>query len=253
MIIDDAYHYLRSHGLSGHHRTTVSVPSNLDSDLETDDNAIINQEPDDGPVATKKGYVNFKSNESTDRTTNDCLTNYTARNMHALHPAEHVGHKLLVWSAADSGALERSLKSYARYYHDKILGDTKQLAQLAYTLAARRTHMQWRTFAVMNPGQRASAHDGSPYVESFTTLPTIKPTKASAEKNKIVFIFTGQGAQYCGMGVELLIYPVFRDSLARSNEMLAEMGCNWSIIGEDKPVPSCFLMKYLKVLTTTNR
>lgn len=235
MIIDDAYHYLRNHGLVGLHRTTV--PSlNLDAELKTQDNAITNQGSDNGPVATTKSSVDFETNGSIKGIGDDCSTNHTACNMHAPHPAGHVGHKLLVWSAADSGALERSLKSYARYYHDRILGDAKQLAQLAYTLAARRTHMQWRTFAVMNPGQRGHAHEGVVYEEASATLPTIKPTKASAVKNKVVFIFTGQGAQYCGMGIELLVYPVFRDSLTRSNDMLAEMGCDWSIIGKDVPV-----------------
>lgn len=253
MIIDDAYHYLRIHGIVGHHRTTVTVPLNLDADLRTRDNAITNQGFDNGPVTTQKNYVNFKTNGSTNGITNDCLTNHTARNIRAPHSAGHVGHKLLVWSAADSGALERSLKSYARYYHDKILGDAKQLEQLAYTLTARRTHMQWRTFAIMNPGQHGRAQDGVPYEEASDTLPTINPTKASTEKNKVIFIFTGQGAQYCGMGIGLLVYPVFRDSLARSNDMLAEMGCNWSIIGEDTPVPQWFSTKYSKVLTTINR
>lgn len=253
MIIDDAYHYLRTHGLVGHHRTTTTLPLNFDAGLGTHDNATTDRGPANGLVETKKSHVNVKINGSTNGTVNGRSINGTTCNKHVPRVAGDIGQTLLVWSAADSGALERTLKAYAKYYHEKVPGDAKQLAQLAYTLAARRTHMQWRTFAVMNPGQHGHVHGSVPYEHASATLPVMKPTRASAENDKVAFVFTGQGAQYSGMGIDLLVYPVFRDSLARSNDMLAEMGCTWSIIGKDTSVLRQSLFEYLKVLIALNR
>lgn len=48
----------------------------------------------------------------------------------------------------------------------------------------------------------------------------------------ISFVFTGQGAQWSGMGRELLGYPVFRTSLEQATKYLQTLGCSWSLIEE---------------------
>jgi adenylylsulfate kinase-like enzyme len=45
-------------------------------------------------------------------------------------------------------------------------------------------------------------------------------------------IFTGQGAQYAGMGQELFQYAVFRQTMQRVNDVFAKLGCKWSIFGK---------------------
>ena len=46
----------------------------------------------------------------------------------------------------------------------------------------------------------------------------------------ISFVFTGQGAQWAGMGRELLGYPVFRTSLEQATKYMQGLGCTWSLI-----------------------
>lgn len=46
------------------------------------------------------------------------------------------------------------------------------------------------------------------------------------------FIFTGQGAQWAGMGRELMLYAVFRQSLSKSEQILLDMGSRWYLCDE---------------------
>lgn len=46
------------------------------------------------------------------------------------------------------------------------------------------------------------------------------------------FVFTGQGAQWARMGLELLERAVFKDSVNKSREILEQLGCDWDPIKE---------------------
>ena len=82
--------------------------------------------------------------------------------------------------------------------------------------------MQWRAFAV------ASATEG-PSSKSLAVMS--QPMRASSSGN-IALVFTGQGANYARMGVELLVYPAFEDALRQADRALGSFGCSWSIFGE---------------------
>jgi acyl transferase domain-containing protein len=160
------------------------------------------------------------------------VTNGTAINGHVVNGAsanrasdERSIPRLLVWSAADAGATDRMLQAYQSYYQAHIIANHRKLNQLAYTLATRRSVMPWRTFAVVD------GVDGNGGPTQLT--PTV-PVRASSGKASIGFIFTGQGAQYAGMGLELLQYPIFESSLQASDQIFASLGTEWSIQGELK-------------------
>jgi acyl transferase domain-containing protein len=46
------------------------------------------------------------------------------------------------------------------------------------------------------------------------------------------FIFTGQGAQWARMGMELVHYPVFRQSLELADAHMKKLGSAWSALGK---------------------
>jgi acyl transferase domain-containing protein len=127
--------------------------------------------------------------------------------------------KLLVWSAADEGALKRTNQAYESYYRDRVAGDPVQLDRLAFTLAARRSRMLWRAFSVITDG--AESRD----------LPRTKPTRSSAEVC-LAFVFTGQGAQYANMAWGLRQYPVFDETLQRVDSIYRRLGAEWSLFGK---------------------
>jgi acyl transferase domain-containing protein/NADPH:quinone reductase-like Zn-dependent oxidoreductase len=97
----------------------------------------------------------------------------------------------------------------------------KALNQLAKTLSSRRSHFNWRSSVV------ASSQEG--LLSALENVRTIK----SSPNNQLVFIFTGQGSQYHGMGRELLVlHTSFAQSLYRSQEILTRLGATWSLVDE---------------------
>ncbi|KAK2612526.1 hypothetical protein QQS21_001464 [Conoideocrella luteorostrata] len=138
--------------------------------------------------------------------------------------AADINPSLLVWSAADEGGIKRLTNKYNEYFASLSLStDQRQsyIHDLAYTLSSRRSILPWKSFAVGCPGTA-----GAP-----RTLTLSKAVRSSRTLG-LGYIFTGQGAQFAGMGRELLVYPVFRSTLHRAQLYLCEAGCPWSLMDE---------------------
>lgn len=198
---------MRERDLPGNH-CTVTVPKNVAGKLVSSPSPIIDGRLEDfsdsdlSVDSEKTAYTKASSQSST---------------------TERLP-KLLVWSAADEQATKRSIRDYELFYNEKIAGNGIKLDRLAYTLAARRTHMLWRSFAITVNDQ-----DGTPGLDA------VKPMRSSADAT-LAFVFTGQGAQYTGMGWDLVKYSVFADTLQRIEKIYESLGCTWSIFGK-RPIP----------------
>ncbi|KAI0166896.1 hypothetical protein GGR52DRAFT_581670 [Hypoxylon sp. FL1284] len=129
--------------------------------------------------------------------------------------------KLLVWSAKGETALQRTLQCHGQYYDEQSGRLDKFVASLAYTLSARRSYMPWRSFAVVSD-------------QALSGFDKLSPSKGvhSSREGSLAFVFTGQGAQYAKMGVDLLVYPVFRRILTHASNILQELGADWLLLDE---------------------
>ena len=103
---------------------------------------------------------------------------------------------------------ESSLKLNITALTDAI--NKHSLADVAYTLCVKRSRFMQRTFRIV---ERDDPTKGLKLDE--------KVVSSGSQIAKVGFVFTGQGAQWNGMGKELLQYRVFQDTLTYLDHILS--------------------------------
>ncbi|OJJ67584.1 hypothetical protein ASPBRDRAFT_135268 [Aspergillus brasiliensis CBS 101740] len=200
IVIDDAYNYLRIRGLNGKHNTAERPPQ----------------------LREQSGTMPLSP----------ALT----------PPRQENVRRLFVWSASDKDGIARIIKQYStghspikqlldKYQQVRQQGGkesiaatddiTNLMANVAYTLDTHRSHLPWRSFALMNT------------IDDFESISSIMSTPVSAHADspsRIGFVFSGQGAQWQGMGRELTCYDSFRSELEQADAYLRSLGCVWSVV-----------------------
>ena len=76
-----------------------------------------------------------------------------------------------------------------------------------------------------------TCRDGEELIEKLESVQSrdIEP-QLSLPNPRLAFVFTGQGAQWYGMGRELLeSCPAFQDSIRQASSTLAKLGCAWDL------------------------
>ena len=199
VVLDDVQSYLKLRGMTGKHYTTITLPASTNG-------VSLDNENLDRRYAVS-AYTNGVS-------TKGCVN--------GLHPEPAT--LLVVLSASERAGMDRLLSAYEEYLQgrDGSSSDERFLEDLAFTLAKKRSRLPWKSFAI------ASSIDSlkAPLTECFT-----EPVR-SADVPNLGFVFTGQGAQWWGMGRELFKYRVFEESLLSTDRYLQQLGCSWSLCGK---------------------
>ncbi|PSR80251.1 hypothetical protein BD289DRAFT_441070 [Coniella lustricola] len=138
--------------------------------------------------------------------------------------------KILVFSAAEETGLDRLSIAYHNHLTKRFGGEDtirdqqhSYFESLTWTLAHRRTAFDHRSFIIADSmkGLQSGLENGLAHFRRQQGL-----------MQGTAFVFTGQGAQWAGMGKELLAFPVFSNSIERSNDCLCSMGCAWDLRAE---------------------
>ncbi|KAL7959326.1 hypothetical protein V8C34DRAFT_280434 [Trichoderma compactum] len=243
VVLDDAFHYLQERGLTATHYTRPLPPTNADLHLVNGDgfnitNGHVNGLTNNHPNGAGDGIAVHASNgEAVDSFANGIQPQPTnglgnrrtielAGDWRAFDPIE-CPPKLIPFSAFDEEGCSRAAKTHAEFLHARpeSISNSESLtylSDLAHTMS-RRSKLAWRSHVLARSLVELETRLASPLPKPLRTRTTVN----------IGFVFTGQGAQWYGMGRELLCYPVFRESLAACRVYLqTECGCPWDLLDE---------------------
>jgi acyl transferase domain-containing protein len=127
--------------------------------------------------------------------------------------SEESEQRLLVFSAHSEVSLQKMISNYSEF----IKSGPFLLSDLAYTLSVKRHHWNVRSFCVSKG-------------KTLQAVPAVKTPKFKG----LLLIFTGQGAQWKGMGRELLRdFSTFGEDIRKMDLWLAESSHppSWKIEG----------------------
>ncbi|KAG8531294.1 Type I Iterative PKS [Bacidia gigantensis] len=135
--------------------------------------------------------------------------------------------RVFVLTAQDKDGIDRQRQNLHQHLmkKERVADESSYLRDLAFTLSKKRTKLAWRTYT----GATSLKELTTSLQASESTALTMRPTKPP----RIGFVFTGQGAQWPRMGLELLEYTVFRKSIEEANDYLKiVLNCSWSVLTE---------------------
>lgn len=195
-MLDDAYHYLILRNLCGRHKS-LAVPRA----------SVIAM-----PSCTL---------EPVQISATACYEDDVGLTMRTFWP------RLFVWSSSDEAGIDRLHNAYRNHFARMPLMNDREAAKylddLSYTLASKRSRLPWKSYLIA---------ESLEVLTSNLSQLIPKPVRSSGTSPQLGFIFTGQGAQWHGMGEELLVYPTFKASLRQADEYFRSLDSPWSLFGK---------------------
>jgi acyl transferase domain-containing protein len=231
VVLDDAFNYLRIRGLVGSHQSV-----DLSDVKFSGSNDYVDSSNDLDLSRIHNNHVQANPVESTDSNGDGVTTGYNNGGVHVngahINIDDVDAYAIIPLSAADEDGPYRQAEGLEDFLTalPREVKTTDFVSDLVHTLATRRSLLSWRAFAVIN-----SKSDTIHSVRDTLTPPTLS---ISSKTPELSFVFTGQGAQYARMGLELLSYPVFKNSMDSCDAFLKSVGCTWSIHGLSSPTSS---------------
>lgn len=141
-------------------------------------------------------------------------------------------NQLLTLSARDPQALNDLADLYRTYLNGE--GSQESVADICYTAGVRRTHHEYR-LALTGRSHAELVQHLEQRREDFRSGEMSNGDaqhRPAVQSPKLVFVFSGQGSQWAGMGQQLLrTEPVFRASMERCDALIREH-TGWSVLEE---------------------
>ena len=218
-VVEDAYHFLSLNGLTAHHCTVEKPPG---FDMEGNQADVTNGETVLSSIVDNDNSISERAisgHRGSPAKTNGIPHDKPYRNgSHAAPPNN--SPRILVWSAGDESGIARLMDSWQNYSLMRAAFSASEkmsfVDKVADTLDRCRRSLPWKAFAT---------------VDSTSKLSQIKdlifrPVRSGGCHN-VAFAFAGQGAVYNGMGIALLAYSIFRNTLETFDREMMRLECEW--------------------------
>ena len=122
---------------------------------------------------------------------------------------------LFVFSTNDPGGVARIADTHLSYLTGRCYR-SRSMRDYAYTLFSRRSKLQYKSFAV--------AYDREELISELARVKTSQPLRFQKSRPlNLAFVFSGQGAQWFRMGMDLCTFEPFQRSLMESSDLLRQL------------------------------
>lgn len=140
-------------------------------------------------------------------------------------------HHILPLSAQSPEALHKLARWYRDWLATPATSSAHTLHDICYTASLRRGHHEYRLAALgMDHAELADQLDA--FVRDEARQHVVVGQAIPGRRRKLAFVFSGQGAQWIGMGRELLAHePVFQELIQRCDTLLRNYA-DWSLLEE---------------------
>lgn len=135
--------------------------------------------------------------------------------------------QIFCFSSNEKSGVQRVIDSQLPYVSNLPEDGTREtMPNYAYTLGCRRSRLEWKTAVVASSPEDLASQ--------LRTLDDATFVRSSTDKAPpISFIFCGQGAQWAGMGMDLMVFDVFAKSLEDAGRYMKDvLGCTWDLLDE---------------------
>uniref|UniRef100_A0A7V2ZI69 Amino acid adenylation domain-containing protein n=1 Tax=Ignavibacterium album TaxID=591197 RepID=A0A7V2ZI69_9BACT len=130
-----------------------------------------------------------------------------------IHQEEKPAKQILIVSAKSENSLKGNLTSIADHLS---VNPNQNIGDVAFTLQQGRKEFEWRQFVVAS-----NVTEAEKQLRNVLNYGTNKSKVNLSERNHLVFMFPGQGAQYVNMGKGLYdSEPLFRGTIDLCSEIL---------------------------------
>ena len=164
------------------------------------------------------------------------LQEYPETNSMPLKKSLRQNH-VITLSAHSATALTNTAKQHAKWLRENF-NDEGAKSDICWSLNTRRSQHLHRLAVVFD-----SLHGAADLLEMFGENSTgwaehVSQGKAMSQHSRPVFVFGGQGANWIGMGRQLMdSEPLFRDTVSEISNMIQDLGETWSLesalLGQD--------------------
>ncbi|KAG6041320.1 Type I Iterative PKS [Claviceps citrina] len=126
-------------------------------------------------------------------------------------------YQLFCYSAGEKDGVLRTMSSHSTYIKTRQDAcSTELLRDYSYTLGCRRSCLEWKGFVLARTVSELTAKLETP--GSTNIVHSLRKGEP-----RIAFVFSGQGSQWAQMGLELMGFDVFRQSLEEASDYMMQV------------------------------